>query len=82
MVVIMKGSMIIGREAMNSVEIKEGGFFMLPAGMRYTAHTAKECTFLVWGSNSFDIHTPTRRTTRESKTSISPDSECRLGDED
>jgi hypothetical protein len=55
MVVMMKGSMVIGRDKMADVEIKEGGFFMLPGKMRYTAHCAKECIFLVHGAQPFDI---------------------------
>jgi len=55
MVVLMKGSMVIGRENTVPIEIEEGGFFTLPAGMRYTAHTPKDCIFLVWGWKPFDI---------------------------
>jgi hypothetical protein len=56
-VVMMKGSMVIGGRAnqMPDVEIKEGGFFMLPGGMKYTAHCEKECIFLVHGEKPFDI---------------------------
>jgi mannose-6-phosphate isomerase-like protein (cupin superfamily) len=56
MVVIMKGSMTITRENTGPVDIKEGGFFMLPARMRYTAQTPTERVFLVWGTSRFDIH--------------------------
>jgi hypothetical protein len=55
MVVMMQGSMVIAREKMPDVEIKQGGFFMLPGGMKYTAHCEEECIFLAHGPKAFDI---------------------------
>ena len=55
MVVMMKGSMVIARDKMPDVEIKEGGFFMLPGKMKYIARCENECTFLVHGTQPFDI---------------------------
>lgn len=54
-VVMMKGNMIIGRAGKPELEIVEGGFFVLPAGMPYTARCDQGCTFLVHGSKPFDI---------------------------
>ena len=56
MVVITRGSMTIRPENAEPIDIVEGGFFMLPAKFRYVAHTQKDCIFLVWGREPFDIH--------------------------
>jgi uncharacterized protein YjlB len=55
MVVMMKGNMIIGRSGKPDVEVSEGGFFVLPAGMAHSARCEQGCTFLVHGNNPFDI---------------------------
>jgi hypothetical protein len=55
LVVMTKNSMIITPEGGAPVEIAEGGFFSLPAKMKYGAKCTKECVFLVWGSKPFDI---------------------------
>ena len=55
MVVMMQGSMVIGRDKQPSVEVKQGGFFLLPAALKYTAHCDKECIFLAHGPKAFDI---------------------------
>jgi hypothetical protein len=55
LVVMMKNSMVITPEGEAPREIKEGGFFSLPAKMKYVAQCAQECVFLAWGDKSFDI---------------------------
>jgi len=54
-VVMMRGSMVIGRPSQRDVEVEEGGFFVLPAKMQYMAHCERECMFLVHGERAFDI---------------------------
>lgn len=54
-VVMVKGSMTIGRPQQVDVTIVEGGLFVLPARLAYTAHCEKACTFLVHGARPFDI---------------------------
>lgn len=54
-VIMMKGDMTIERDNMPAVTIKEGGFFMLPGKMQYTAKCPSGCTFLVHGEKPFDI---------------------------
>ncbi|MGI9101899.1 MAG: hypothetical protein ACR2IF_05595 [Terriglobales bacterium] len=55
LVVMTKNSMVITPEGGVPREIQEGGFFSLPAGMKYVAQCAKECVFLAWGDKAFDI---------------------------
>ena len=55
LVVMTKNSMVITPEAGTPQEITEGGFFSLPAKMKYIAHCAQECVFLAWGDKPFDI---------------------------
>ena len=47
--------MVITPEGAAPHEIKEGGFFSLPAKMKYVAQCAQECVFLAWGDKPFDI---------------------------
>ncbi len=54
-VVLLKGSMTIRRDGGPDVAVQEGGFLLLPGGMRYVAHTPGECFFLAYGSKAFDI---------------------------
>jgi len=54
-VVMIKGSMVIKRQGKADVAINEGGFFYLPAKLKYVATCDNECSFLVWGSKAFDI---------------------------
>lgn len=54
-VLIVKGSMTIKQDGLNDVTIEQGGFFTLPAKMKYTAYTPNECIFLVQGEQPFDI---------------------------
>ena len=54
-VIIIKGSMIIKRDRAADITITQGGFFTLPAKMKYIAYTPHECIFLVHGENPFDI---------------------------
>ncbi len=55
LVVMTKNSMVITPEGDVPREIKEGGFFSLPAKMKYAAQCAQECVFLAWGDKPFDI---------------------------
>ena len=55
LVVMTKNSMVITPEGAAPREIKEGGFFSLPAKMKYVAQCAQECVFLAWGDKPFDI---------------------------
>jgi hypothetical protein len=55
LVVMTKNSMKITPEGGESQEITEGGFFSLPAKMKYVAQCAQECVFLAWGDKPFDI---------------------------
>ena len=52
---ILMGSMIIKRPGLSDVTINAGGFFTLPAGMKYVAFTPERCIFHVHGSEPFDI---------------------------
>ncbi len=54
-VLIVKGSMVIGRDGLPDSTIKEGGFFFLPGLMQYVAHCDEECIFLAYGYEPFDI---------------------------
>ncbi|MBV8762948.1 MAG: hypothetical protein JO257_37025 [Deltaproteobacteria bacterium] len=54
-VVMRKGAMTIGRTGEKDVTIDEGGLFVLPAKMVYTAHCTAACEFLVHGTAPFDI---------------------------
>ncbi len=54
-VVMRKGAMTIGRAGQPSVTIGEGGLFVLPAKLAYTAHCEAACEFLVHGTAAFDI---------------------------
>jgi hypothetical protein len=56
LVVMTKNSMVITPEGEAPREIKEGGFFSLPAKMKYVAQCAQECMFLAWGDKPFDIY--------------------------
>jgi len=53
--VMTKKSMVITPEGGAASEIEQGGFFSLPARMKYVAHCAQECVFLAWGEEPFDI---------------------------
>ena len=55
LVVMAKNSMVITPDGGAPREIIEGGFFSLPAGMKYVARCAQECVFLAWGDKPFDI---------------------------
>jgi len=55
LVVMTKNSMVIKPEGGAPREIKKGGFFSLPAKMKYVASCAQECVFLAWGDKPFDI---------------------------
>jgi hypothetical protein len=54
-VVMLDGSMTIGRSGRPDVTIAPHGLFVLPAKMPYTAHCESACTFLVHGDRPFDI---------------------------
>ena len=54
-VIMTQGSMVIGRADKPDAVIDEGGLFVLPAELYYTAHCEKECAFLVHGAKPFDI---------------------------
>jgi hypothetical protein len=54
-VVMRKGTMTIGRAGEKDVAIREGGLFVLPAKLAYTAHCETGCEFLVHGTLPFDI---------------------------
>jgi hypothetical protein len=54
-VVIIKGSMVIKRDNAPDITVEQGGFFTLPAKMKYIAYTPKDCIFLVHGEEPFDI---------------------------
>ena len=54
-VVMRKGAMTIGRAGEKDVTIGEGGLFVLPAKLAYTAHCEQACEFLVHGTQAFDI---------------------------
>ena len=54
-VLMVKGSMVIGRPRRPDLTIAEGGLFVLPARMAYTARCQRTCTFLVHGERPFDI---------------------------
>lgn len=54
-VMMRKGAMTIARPGEKDVTIKEGGLFVLPARLEYTAHCRTACEFLVHGSAPFDI---------------------------
>ena len=53
--VMTKSSIVITPEGGIPREIQEGGFFSLPAKMKYTARCTQECVFLAWGDQPFDI---------------------------
>ncbi len=53
-VVMTEGAMVIETEA-GSQRIEPGGYFFLPAAMRYVAKCGQPCTFLAWGEKPFDI---------------------------
>lgn len=55
LVVMTKNSMVITPAGGAPRDIKEGGFFSLPAKMKYVAQCAQECVFLAWGDKPFDI---------------------------
>jgi len=54
-VAMRKGAMTIGRAGEKDVTIAEGGLFVLPAKLVYTAHCETACEFLVHGTAAFDI---------------------------
>ena len=54
-VVMRKGAMTIGRTGQADVTVPEGGLFVLPAKLAYTAHCEAACEFLVHGTAPFDI---------------------------
>lgn len=54
-VIIIKGSMTIKRDNAADITITQGGFFTLPAKMKYIAYTPNECIFLAHGEKPFDI---------------------------
>lgn len=54
-VVMRKGAMTIARAGEKDVTIAEGGLFVLPAKLVYTARCATACEFLVHGNAPFDI---------------------------
>ncbi len=54
-VVMLKGTMVIGREGLPDVAVAEHGLFVLPAKLVYTAHCEAACMFLVHGEKPFDI---------------------------
>ncbi len=54
-VVMLGGTMVIGRAHEPDVAIAEHGLFVLPAQMAYTAHCEHACMFLVHGDKPFDI---------------------------
>jgi uncharacterized protein YaiE (UPF0345 family) len=54
-VVMRKGAMTIGRTGEKDVTIGEGGLFVLPAKLAYTAHCEAACEFLVHGTAAFDV---------------------------
>lgn len=54
-VVMLKGTMVIGRDGRAATSIGEHGLFVLPAKLVYTAHCAAACLFLVHGDKPFDI---------------------------
>lgn len=54
-VVMLEGTMVIGRPKKPDVSIAKDGLFVLPAKMAYTAHCETACTFLVHGQKPFDI---------------------------
>ncbi len=54
-VVMLEGTMVIGRTGEKDVAIEKGGLFVLPAKMAYTAHCEAACTFLVHGEKPFEI---------------------------
>jgi len=54
-VVMLEGTMVIGRAKMPDVSIEKTGLFVLPAKMAYTAHCEAACMFLVHGQKPFDI---------------------------
>jgi len=54
-VVMLEGTMVIGRPKKPDVSIAKDGLFVLPAKMAYTAHCETSCTFLVHGQKPFDI---------------------------
>lgn len=53
-VVMTEGAMVI-ETAAGSQRIEQGGYFFLPAAMRYVAKCAEPCIFLAWGEKAFDI---------------------------
>jgi len=54
-VVMRKGAMTIGRAGEKDTTVVEGGLFVLPAKLAYTARCDKPCEFLVHGTAAFDI---------------------------
>ncbi len=54
-VVMTQGSMVIETEQGAVQTVEQGGYFLLPARMRYVAKCAASCTFLAWGEKPFDI---------------------------
>jgi hypothetical protein len=54
-VVMLEGTMVIGRKGRPDIAIREHGLFVLPAKAAYTAHCEAACTFLVHGARPFDI---------------------------
>jgi len=55
LVVMIQNSMVITPEGGAPREIVQGGFFSLPAKMKYTAHCMEQCVWLGWGEKPFDI---------------------------
>jgi hypothetical protein len=55
LVVMTKNSMVVTPEGGQPRVINEGGFFSLPAKMKYIAHCDQKCVFLAWGNQAFDI---------------------------
>jgi hypothetical protein len=54
-VLMLDGTMVIGRANQPDVSIAKDGLFVLPAKMAYTAHCEAACMFLVHGEKAFDI---------------------------
>jgi len=54
-VVMLEGTMVIGRATKPDVSIAKHGLFVLPAKLAYTAHCEAACVFLVHGDKPFDI---------------------------
>jgi hypothetical protein len=54
-VVMLEGTMVIGRANQPDLSIAKDGLFVLPAKLAYTAHCEAACMFLVHGEKPFDI---------------------------